>query len=443
MHANDEREHMSLALALAAACVAEDDRARPKVGAVLVHQGNVLASAYRGEVESGEHAEFTLLERKLPGVDVKGATVFTTLEPCTTRDHPKVPCAARLVNRGIRRVVIGQLDPNPLIRGEGLLTLREAQVDVGLFPSDLMRELEELNSGFIREYRTRGNPAPDVTPQFLSLISSRQLDEWYRRLNATYWNRNYQRSPSEVFAHLYEIVGGLSTIASDKHKAGIEPQAYIAKALAWWMALCGKVGIRSIEAMIWDKFPDVCPYCRLRPHDPDVCTEMKEASNGVDWTGLQELGEANVRPIRLRDWQRMFSSIYPAQQTEAYGPSFARLNEELGELAEAIRVFNAVPGYFLSEAADVFAWLMHIQNLIESKSRTRFEDRGRALEDSFARAYPDGCQECGQRVCACPPILASTIGRIAHEVPKLRGAFGAGGRFLTSEEASRLFRPKA
>jgi len=41
----------------------------------------------------------------------------------------------------------------------------------------------------------------------------------------------------------------------------------------------------------------------------------------------------------------MFSNLYPAQQTEDYGPSFGRLSEELGELAESLRVFPAAPGY--------------------------------------------------------------------------------------------------
>jgi hypothetical protein len=50
----------------------------------------------------------------------------------------------------------------------------------------------------------------------------------------------------------------------------------------------------------------------------------------------------------------------------------ARLYEELAELAEAVRVFPSVPGYFLSEASDVFAWLMKVQNIIDEKGGRRF-----------------------------------------------------------------------
>jgi pyrimidine deaminase RibD-like protein len=62
--------------------VAEDDgRAHPRVGPVVVKDGKVLAVAHRGEMASGNHAEFVALEKKLAEVPLAGATVYTTLEP--------------------------------------------------------------------------------------------------------------------------------------------------------------------------------------------------------------------------------------------------------------------------------------------------------------------------------------------------------------------------
>jgi len=191
--------------------------------------------------------------------------------------------------------------------------------------------------------------------------------------------------------------------------------------------------------LILDKFPSVCPYCQEDRHDPDICSEKKAAHPGPLWSVLTEIGKSRTPPERLGDWQLMFSRMYPAQQTEEYGPSFGRLAEELGELAEAVRVFQAAPGYFLSEAADVFAWLMHIQNIIDSKTSRPSRDRGRFLETTFCRLYPDSCKDCGRITCACDPILESTIGRIAHEVPPDRGAFTETGRFMTPDKASKYF----
>ncbi len=130
-----------------------DGRSHPKVGAVVVRGNHVIAQAHRGEV-SGCHAEYIVLERKLAEDSLVDATVYTTLEPCTARNHPKVPCARRIAERKVKRVVIGTLDPNPSITGRGQLMLREANIITDFFPHDLMSQVEELNRDFTRQYRT-------------------------------------------------------------------------------------------------------------------------------------------------------------------------------------------------------------------------------------------------------------------------------------------------
>lgn len=431
-------EFMRMAIDVSRKCKGEDGRQHPKVGAVIVKDGQVLTTSYRGELGEGEHAEFTALEKKLSENILSGATVYTTLEPCTTRNHPKVPCADRLIERKVSRVVIGMLDPNPTITGRGQRRLRDANIQTDLFPADLMAEVEELNREFTR-YQKRQDEGPALSDALIQQNVGRRLDDWYRITNRIFWNQNFQRDPSAIFSHLVEVIGGLSALASSKRKAGANPETYIVKALAWWLALCGKLGVKSVEDLLWDKFPGVCPYCQELRHNPDVCTERKAAAGGPPWAQLAIFASKNRRPERLKKWQLMFSTIYPAQQTEEYGPSFARLTEELGELAEAVRVFRAEPGYLLSEAADVFAWLMHIQNIVDSRSGVPLARRGDALEMAFAKAYPDCCTACGKRQCACPPILPSTIGRIAHEVPSGRGSFGDEGRFMPPDRASKFF----
>ena len=147
---------MRLAVREAARCIPEPGGVRPRVGVVVVRSGELLCSAHRGELKPGDHAEYTALEGKLGSTPVAGATLYTTLEPCTSRNIPKMPCAERLIQRKITRVLIGMLDPNPNISGRGLRRLREANIETELFPSNLMAELEELNREFISHFPSAG-----------------------------------------------------------------------------------------------------------------------------------------------------------------------------------------------------------------------------------------------------------------------------------------------
>jgi pyrimidine deaminase RibD-like protein len=151
---SDDRHFALLAIEEAKKSAAEDDRPHPKVGAVVVKDGKVLAKAHRGE-NPKSHAEYVALEEKLSNETLAGATVYTTLEPCIKRTTPKISCAQRLVERKVARVLIGMLDPNPDIRGLGDQLLSEAGIEVQLFPRDLRAQVEEMNRDFIRDQKEK------------------------------------------------------------------------------------------------------------------------------------------------------------------------------------------------------------------------------------------------------------------------------------------------
>ena len=145
---------MLRAIEVARGSVAEDrPDPPPRVGAVVVKDGCLLAESHRGLTGDGDHAEYGALRDLAPG-DLEGATVFTTLEPCTTRRSPeKIPCAQRLVQSGVAVVYVGSYDPNPKINRVGWKTLIDGGVTVRDFDADLRQEIEAINKDFIDQFR--------------------------------------------------------------------------------------------------------------------------------------------------------------------------------------------------------------------------------------------------------------------------------------------------
>ena len=146
------RRCMRLAVDLGKQSVSEG-RGNPLVGAVVVKDGDVIGSGFRGETGEGDHAEYGVL-KSLGDVDLTGAVVFTTLEPCSRRKtEGYIPCAQRLVSRGVSVVHIGIYDPNPVIYRQGWRVLRDAGVRLFDFPADLREEIAVDNTEFIAQYK--------------------------------------------------------------------------------------------------------------------------------------------------------------------------------------------------------------------------------------------------------------------------------------------------
>ena len=184
---DDDRRFALMAIEEARKSVPEDESPRPRVGAVVVKDGKVLSKAHRGESPKC-HAEYIALENKLPDDLIAGATVYTTLEPCTTRKHPKIPCAQRLIDRKVTRVVMGMLDPNPDIRGLGDLFLSDAGIETQLFPRDLRAQVEELNREFIRAQKDKQRKQmPSQGADHAATVAARALTDAMWDLQKATW----------------------------------------------------------------------------------------------------------------------------------------------------------------------------------------------------------------------------------------------------------------
>lgn len=116
----------------------------PAVGAVIVRGGLIVARGHHRRAGL-PHAEIEAL-RALASPDLaRGATMYVTLEPCSTQGRTP-PCVEAILAAGLRRVVVGAVDPNPRHRGGGLDLLRQRGVEV--LSGVLEKEAEALNPGF-------------------------------------------------------------------------------------------------------------------------------------------------------------------------------------------------------------------------------------------------------------------------------------------------------
>lgn len=133
----------------------------PLVGALIVKDDEIVARGYHKQ-HGGLHAEreaFADAEEK--GVDCKGATMYVTLEPCCHHGH-QPPCTDAVIEHGIKRVVVGLNDPNPLVAGKGLELLRRAGIEVDVLEgapeaAGIVEAMKMQNRVFLK-YITTGKP---------------------------------------------------------------------------------------------------------------------------------------------------------------------------------------------------------------------------------------------------------------------------------------------
>jgi len=161
----NQHYHMQRAMQLAAGGLGRTSP-NPVVGAVIVNEGKVVGEGLH--LRAGEpHAEvFALVEAEEAA---RGGTMYITLEPCCVQGRTP-PCVPQLIEAGIKKVVVGLVDPDPRVQGRGLEQLREAGLEVEMADEDIQEMCAELNRGFIRRI-TAGRPY--VTLKFASSLDGK------------------------------------------------------------------------------------------------------------------------------------------------------------------------------------------------------------------------------------------------------------------------------
>ncbi len=175
----------------------------PMVGSVIVKNGVIVGKGYH-HCFGKEHAEVMALRDA--GEQARGATLYVNLEPCCHYGKTP-PCTDTIIKAGIKRVVIGMIDPNPLVNQRGIEILKEHGIDVTSSVDEVA--CKELNRVFIK-YITTGTP-------YVTLKIAQSLDG---RIAATGDSRWITSHPARVIAHRIRsendaIIVGIGTVLAD------------------------------------------------------------------------------------------------------------------------------------------------------------------------------------------------------------------------------------
>ena len=187
----------------------------PLVGAVLVKDGRVVGEGWH-EGPGSPHAEMAAIAAA--GQHPRGATLYTTLEPCAHHGRTP-PCAPAIVEAGVIEVVVASTDPNPVVDGRGLRWLRDAGVRV--VEGVLREQADRLNAGFGKHVRTG---LPYVTLKLAASLDGKTA----ARDRSSKWitGEAARRDAHRLRARSGAIVVGAGTVVADNPSLTVRLDGY-------------------------------------------------------------------------------------------------------------------------------------------------------------------------------------------------------------------------
>jgi diaminohydroxyphosphoribosylaminopyrimidine deaminase / 5-amino-6-(5-phosphoribosylamino)uracil reductase len=254
----------------------------PMVGALVVKADTIISEGFHARY-GGPHAEVVALTAA--GDAARGATLYCNLEPCSYEAPHKhqPPCVRAIVASGIRRVVIGQLDPNPFVRGSGVDQLRAAGIVVDVVDGDRFWAANEV----FNTCMTLGRP-------FVRLKSAISLDG---RIAAA-GGRSKWISDESARLEVHQLRSCVDAVA-----VGI--RTVIADDPLLTARLSDPVGtaVRQPRAVVFDTHLRVPPSSRLVRDRPDALVLLASRSRSdTEWDARRDaLAARGVTVIDVPD----------------------------------------------------------------------------------------------------------------------------------------------
>ncbi|MGC1507565.1 bifunctional diaminohydroxyphosphoribosylaminopyrimidine deaminase/5-amino-6-(5-phosphoribosylamino)uracil reductase RibD [Ketobacter sp. MCCC 1A13808] len=215
----------------------------PRVGCVLVNNGQIVGRGWHQTAGQG-HAEVNAIaDAAARGFDIKGATAYVSLEPCSHQGKTP-PCANALIDAGVGKVISAMQDPNPLVSGRGHHMLQAGGIETacGLLQS----QAEQINPGFNKRMRL-GRPRVMVKSAMSMDGRTAMASGESQWITSAASRADVQRLRARVQA----IVTGVETVIADNPAMTVRPQSW-PQALdgdSQWSGWCWPQGVNPVQPL--------------------------------------------------------------------------------------------------------------------------------------------------------------------------------------------------
>jgi diaminohydroxyphosphoribosylaminopyrimidine deaminase/5-amino-6-(5-phosphoribosylamino)uracil reductase len=273
----------------------------PMVGCVIVKNDRVIGEGYHQQF-GGPHAEPNALASCVESP--AGATAYVTLEPCCHTNKKTPPCAPALIAAKIGRVVVGCLDPNPEVNGNGLRLLREAGIEVD--GPLLEAEAKQLIAPFLARVNQK---RPYVTLKWAETADGRIAGPGGRRMQIS--NHRSSGIVQELRARCDAIVIGINTVLTD------DPL----------LTARGIAGARPLRRYVLDRHLRIPLESRLVQTARQVSTVVGCDVDAFSGSKRQMLLDEGVEVLPMPWLERLMVDLYCRYVTHAVvepGPILAR-----------------------------------------------------------------------------------------------------------------------
>ena len=176
----------------------------PMVGCVVVKDNEIITEGYH-EYYGGLHAERNALTNTT--ADCKDATLYVTLEPCCHYGKTP-PCTEIIIEKGIKKVVVGLLDPNPLVAGKGIKILKDAGIEV--ITGVEVEKIKDLNKVFLKYIKTK---RPYVLLKTAMTLDGKIAS--YTGDSKWITNEKSRKLVHKLRSEMMGIVAGIGTVKAD------------------------------------------------------------------------------------------------------------------------------------------------------------------------------------------------------------------------------------